>query len=184
LNFRGLPAGKALIQAAGNGAKIANVATVAFMRSVSSRGVAMAVLLAGLFAVVGCSSTEPPSDAAGQGGGGGASGSGGASGADAGATCQSLIADYAAAFEAARTCSPLLTNVQCTQLASSSLQCPNCAVHVNDTTRLDAIRAAFQARTDCLFVPCPAILCVNPGTGGACVASDSGGIGGTCIDVR
>ena len=156
------------------------------MPSVRYRGPATAVMLIGLFGLsAGCSSTEPTRDAAGQGGGGGdsGSGSGGASGSDAGATCQSLIADYATAFEAARTCSPLLTIVQCTHLASPSLQCPNCTVHINDTTRLDQIRAAFQARTDCLFAPCPAILCINPGTSGACVASDSGPAG-QCVDVR
>lgn len=130
-----------------------------------------------------CSSTEPPTDAAAQGGSSGHTGSGGASGADGGATCQSLMEDYAAAFPVARSCSPFLTNVQCTQLASASLQCPNCPVHVNDTTRLDAIRSAFEARTDCPRVPCPAIHCVEPGTSGACVANDSGSAG-SCIDVH
>jgi hypothetical protein len=154
------------------------------MRSISWRNATIGVVLTGLVVVAaGCSSMEPPSDAGGQGGLGGHPGSGGAPGNDAGATCQSLIADYAIAFEAARTCNPLLTVVQCTQLASASLQCPNCPVHVNDTTRLDEIRAAFQARTDCLFAPCPAILCVDPGTSGACAANDSGSAG-SCINAR
>lgn len=162
------------------------------MRPVSRLQLVAVMSLAGLALVwAGCSSMEPPPDGAAQGGSSGHAGSGGAAGAhpgsdagaDGGTTCQSLIADYAAAFQDARTCSPLLTIVQCTHLASASLQCPNCPVHVNDTTRLDAIRAAFEAHTDCIFAPCPAILCVNPGTSGACVANDSGSAG-SCIDVH
>ena len=135
----------------------------------------MAALLA---AAPGCSSTERPGDG-GTGGSGGAGG--GTGGGDAGESCGSLIADYAAAFAAARTCNPFLTNVQCTQLASSSLQCPGCPLHVNDTTRLTAIRAAFEAHTDCLFVPCPAIACIEP-RNGACVSNDSGNQAGSCVD--
>ena len=133
------------------------------------------------WAAPGCSSTQmPESDGGGaQGGQGGQGGSG----SDAGQTCGSLIAAYADAFVAARTCNPILTIVQCDQLASASLQCPDCPIHVNDTSRLDSIRAAFRARTDCPLAPCPAILCVNPGTSGACVANDSGGAG-SCVDVR
>ena len=159
---------------------------MSYMHRVSSLGLMAATVLSGLALMsAGCSSTEPPQDGAAQGGSSGQSGSGGAggTGADAGATCQSLIEDYAAAFQAARSCSPFLTIVQCTQLASPALLCPRCPVHVNDTTRLDAIRAAFQARTDCLIPPCPAILCIDPGTGGACVAND-GGSAGSCVDVR
>ena len=158
------------------------------MRTTSSLGLMAAMLMTSLcLGIGGCSSTQMPADDGGAlgggNGGGGHTGAGGVSGTDAGETCQSLSADYAAAFEAARTCSPFLTNVQCDHLASASLQCPNCPVHVNDTTRVDQIRAAFQARTDCPSAPCPAILCVNPGTSGACVANDSGSAG-SCIDVH
>jgi hypothetical protein len=154
------------------------------MRRLSRLHLLTLIALSGLaLASAGCSSMESPPDGAAQGGSSGHAGSGGAAGADAGTTCGSLIADYAAAFQDARTCSPLLTTVQCTHLASASLQCPSCPVHVNDTTRLDAIRAAFEARTDCIFAPCPALLCVNPGTSGACVANDSGSAG-SCIDVQ
>jgi hypothetical protein len=142
--------------------------------------------LAPTLAGVGCSSTEPPADGGGQRGGAGgtgAAGHAGTSGADAGQTCAALIRDYADAFAEALICSPLLTIVQCTKTASPSLQCPTCQIHVNDTTRLDAIRAAYYARTDCLVVPCPAILCVQPATTGACQANDSGSTG-TCVDVR
>jgi hypothetical protein len=154
------------------------------MRSASSLPLVAAMVLTGLALVsAGCSSTEPPNDAGGSGGSGGHAGSGGAGGPDAGTTCQSLIADYAAAYQEARSCTPGLDNVQCTHLASASLQCPGCGSHVNDTTRLDAIRAAFEARTDCPILPCPAIACIDPGTSGACVANDSGSAG-SCVNVR
>ena len=137
---------------------------------------------------VACSSTAMPGNDGSSSGGaaGSGSGSGGAGGGasvDSGASCQSLIQDYAVAFAEARTCNPFLNTVQCDHLASSSLQCPNCPIHVNSTTSLDAIRAAFQARTDCPSAPCPAILCVNPGVSGQCVPDD-GGSTGHCIDVR
>lgn len=135
----------------------------------------------------GCSSTEPPGDGGGQqggqGGGAGTGGHGGTTGLDAGQSCASLISAYAAAFADAQICNPFLTIVQCTRTASPSLQCPTCVVHVNDTTRLDAIRAAYQASTDCIVTPCPAILCVQPAATGACQASE-GGATGACIDVR
>jgi hypothetical protein len=145
----------------------------------------LALLIATLtVAPAGCSSTEPPGGGGGQQGGGGtgAGGHGGTTGVDAGQSCASLISDYAAAFADAQLCNPFLTIVQCTRTASPSLQCPNCMVHVNDTTRLDAIRAAYQARTDCIVAPCPAILCVLPASG-TCQASDSGATG-TCVDIR
>jgi hypothetical protein len=155
------------------------------MRNGSWLGLVAAVAISGLaLAPTGCSSVGTPGDDGGaQGGSSGHAGSGGTPGTDPGATCQSLVDDYNAAFAEARTCSPLLTVVQCTQLASASLQCPGCRIHVNDTTRLDAIRAEFDARTDCPRVPCPAILCIDPGTSGACVANDSGSAG-SCIDAR
>jgi len=157
------------------------------MQRASCLGLLAVLVLGGAtLAAPGCSSTEPPGhDASAQGGsgsGGQPGGAGGAPGADAGATCQSLIQDYASAFEAARACSPFLSIVQCGHLESSGLQCPGCPVYVNDTTRLDAIRAAFEARTDCPILPCPLFLCVNPGTSGRCVEND-GGPAGTCVGV-
>jgi hypothetical protein len=133
----------------------------------------------------GCSSQESPGDGAGQqgAGGAGAGGHAGNPGTDAGQTCASLISDYAAALAEAQTCSPFLTIVQCTHTVSPSLLCPTCPVPVNDTARLDEIRTAYQARTDCLIAPCPAILCVGPTGTGACQAHD-GGSTGTCVDLH
>ena len=114
---------------------------------------------------------------------GGAPGAGGARGSDGGDPCQGLIDQYAAAFPAARSCNLALNRLTCQQTASPSLQCPGCAVHVDDTKQLDAIRAAYNARTDCLRVPCPAFLCINPGTG-QCQPTDAGSTSGTCVDIR
>jgi hypothetical protein len=133
-----------------------------------------------LLIAAGCSSTVmPPSDAAAAGGAGGG-GTGGQAAHDGGDPCTSLPAAYAQAFVNARSCSPFLDNLQCAQTASASLQCPNCPLHVNDTTVLDQIRATWSA-AHCPPLPCPAILCVAPGTG-ACIAND-GGPTGTCVEV-
>lgn len=138
-------------------------------------------LLLGLTA--GCSSTAMPMDdgaagAPGRGGttgGGGATGSGGASGQDAGNPCESLPALYDAAYQRAIACNPALNSPQCDPLASPSLVCQGCQLHVHDTTELDQIRAQYNA-AHCPPVPCPAIACINPGTG-ACVPVDGGATG-------
>jgi len=91
---------------------------------------------------------------------------------------------HAKAFAAARACSPFLDNIQCTQLADPGLVCASCPTHVNDTTRLDALRAQFEAMPDCPLIKPPCALPNCPTTGmGACVAND-GGPTGTCVDVR
>ena len=159
--------------------------------------------------LAGCSSTVLPADDGGQGGGmsrggnggtagngekggggdggsaglGGAPGLGGATGSDAGDPCQGLVDQYAVAFAAARSCNLALNRVTCGQVASPTLRCPGCSLHVDNTKELDAIRTAYNARTDCWRVPCPAYLCISPGTG-QCQANDGGGTAGTCVDVH
>jgi len=111
-------------------------------------------------------------DAGGQGGAGGGSGGAGGAGGD---TCTQLETQYSAALITARMCTLGATG-QCQALVNTSLSCPGCKLHVNDTTALDAIAAQYQ-QLGCAAVPhaCPAIACINPGTG-ACTAADSGNI--------
>jgi len=136
-------------------------------------GVLLVTLLSAVAAAsAGCSSMESTNDA----GGGGRSGTGSLD------PCQSLLDDYAAAFAAARTCNPFLDNIQCAQRAQPGLLCASCPLVVSDTTRLDAIRAQYEARTDCLRVPCPGphscpIAVIGTGQ---CVAND-GGPTGSCM---
>jgi len=134
----------------------------------------------------GCSSTAMPvpDGAAGAtgsagttGAGGNGAGGGGGGGGGGGDTCAALGVAYDAAYQRAITCSPFVNSVQCAQLASPSLPCPSCMLHVNDTTELDQIRAQYDT-AHCPPVPCPAIACILPGTG-TCVAND-GGATGTC----
>jgi hypothetical protein len=131
-----------------------------------SLGAALAV------AAGGCSSTALPDD------GGGTGGAGGHSGTD----CHALIADYDAALAEARVCNPFLDNLQCTQVVAGGLQCNGCPTHVSDATRLDAIRAQFEAnRVDCPPPACAPIHCPASGEG-QCVADD-GGPTGHCVNV-
>ena len=106
------------------------------------------------------------------GAGGSASGAGGAGGG----TCAALEASYAEAFAAARSCNPQLDNIQCTPTASPSLACNFCQMHVNNTTVLDQLRAAYDA-VPCPPVPCPAIACI-PIAPAACVPNDGGALTG------
>jgi hypothetical protein len=127
-------------------------------------------------------------DGGGQGGGsGGASGgaggvtggaggqAGGGAGGAGGQGCAQFEADYASAFIEARMCDLGATG-QCQPLASTSLSCPGCMIHVNDTTVLDEIKAKYQ-QAGCSAVPhpCPAIACIVPGNG-VCTVANSGNI--------
>jgi hypothetical protein len=109
---------------------------------------------------------------AGRGGATGAAGSGGAGG---GKTCTQLENDYSAAFLTARSCS-LTAKDQCQILVSTSLACPTCKTHVNDDTALAAIKASYdQAGCSAMTHVCPAIACVNPGSG-TCVPINAGDV--------
>jgi hypothetical protein len=79
--------------------------------------------------------------------------------------CTTLENQYAAAYQAARVCSPTMLK-QCEQRASTGLACPNCQGWVNSTAELDAIRAKYDAQ-GCVSCsrPCLAVLCVKLGTG-------------------
>jgi len=96
-----------------------------------------------------------------------------------GKTCQEMIAEYNAAFTEAKMCNPLAASVaaECQATASASLPCGNCVTHVQSTKTLDEIRARWNA-AGCKPGVCPAIACINPGTG-ACMAN---GTSGVCID--
>ncbi len=122
-------------------------------------------------------------------GAGGTSGTGGSAGqgghsADGGVTCAELASEYQAAFPAAEACTPATAN-QCQTLMPLSLNtCSNtCQHYVTDATTLTAIRAQWTDQ-GCGATPvlCPAIaiLCVNPGTAGYCVATDGAAPGGVC----
>jgi hypothetical protein len=98
---------------------------------------------------------------------------------DAGDPCSTLPQQYADALMRAKQCS-LSAGTACQMSADSSLQCPGCTTHVNDTTELAAIRAQYAAAS-CPPTPCPAIACVRPGVG-TCQPAD-GGATGMCVDV-
>jgi hypothetical protein len=109
-------------------------------------------------------------------GGGSAGHAGGGHGghpADAGQTCDELETDYGTALTAARQCSPGSAG-QCQHLVPTSLSCPGCEEYVNDVTRLNTITAEWNDQ-DCGATPhpCPAIACVNPGSG-ACNGNGNG----------
>jgi hypothetical protein len=113
---------------------------------------------------------------AGRGGTTGAAGTGGATGgggAGGGKTCTQLETDYTAALTAAKMCNATAGN-QCQILVSISLACPTCKAHVNDDAQLTALKASYD-QAGCSAMPhiCPAIACVNPGSG-ACVPINSG----------
>jgi hypothetical protein len=107
----------------------------------------------------------------GGGGAGGAVGRGGTGGGDT--TCDDLQTAYAQALMAARQCHSEKPD-QCLVLASTSLACPGCQIHVNDGTKIDALtRQWVEAGCDRLVRVCPAIACIVP-TGAGCVPIDSG----------
>ena len=126
-------------------------------------------------------------------GSGGSPGSGGGGVVDAGSDapdagdpCLALRVEYDAAFKQARMCNLAADapQLQCQATASPSLPCPNCVQHVQSTTKLDEIRARWNAMK-CPSGPCPAIACILPGTG-ACAADSSNPSStvGTCTDLR
>ena len=93
--------------------------------------------------------------------------------ADAGQTCADFETDYGNALAAARQCSPGSPN-QCQHLVPFSLSCPSCKEYVNDVTTLNTITAEWNDQ-DCGATPhpCPAIACVNPGSG-TCTGNGNG----------
>jgi hypothetical protein len=105
--------------------------------------------------------------------GGGRAGSGGAS------SCNELAAEYAELLEEAQVCNPDIDRPQCTVEVQSSLLC-GCPTWANEdnTEAIEAMRQLEKQASDCI-VPCPAILCVAPGTG---LCSTSGGSGGRCVN--
>jgi hypothetical protein len=119
-------------------------------------------------------------------GGGGSTGTGGQGGhsADGGVTCAELASEYQAALPAAEACAPNTAN-QCQTLMPLSLNnCSStCQHYVTDATTLIAIRAQWTDQ-GCGSTPvlCPdlAVLCLNPGTAGYCVATDGAAPGGVC----
>jgi hypothetical protein len=89
--------------------------------------------------------------------------------ADAGDICQActgFVTEYANAIRKEQACNPTAPN-QCLKQTPGQLTC-GCPVWVTTTVLSDDVRARFQA-AGCLkcfrFTACPAIACVNPGTG-------------------
>jgi hypothetical protein len=83
--------------------------------------------------------------------------------------CNALLAEYAEAVRKEQACNPMATS-QCLKQTPNRLVC-GCSVWVNTTVLSDEVRMRFQAAgcQKCTsMVACPAIACVNPGTG-ACV---------------
>src|SRR6185312_15233411 len=100
--------------------------------------------------------------AGGQVGSGGHTGSGGRAGSSGGAgkSCSQLETDYSDALATAKSCT-LGAPDQCKQLVDTSISCPGCKVHVNDTTDLDALTARWtDAGCAQTRAPCPAIACI------------------------
>ena len=103
-------------------------------------------------------------------------GTGGTPIVDAGEICKTLTVEYEAALAEARRCNPGANALQCQATAPYSLPCPSCSTHVQDASKLTAIRARWNA-SGCKGGICPAIACVLPGMG-VCIPTDGGG--GTC----
>jgi hypothetical protein len=86
------------------------------------------------------------------------------------AACNAFITEYANAIRKEQVCNPTAPN-QCLKQTPGQLTC-GCPVWVTSTVLSDDVRTRFQAAgclTKCFrFIACPAIACVNPGTG-ACV---------------
>jgi hypothetical protein len=79
-------------------------------------------------------------------------------------TCLSLEQDYQVAVKADQKCFNGVAG-QCAKQVPGGLQC-GCPVWVNSTVATDAIRKRFNdAGCNRCIHPCPAIACVNPGTG-------------------
>lgn len=122
----------------------------------------------------------------GQGGAAGhASGGQGGQSVDSGISCADLASEYAAATPAAEACTPGATN-QCQTLMPLTLGiCTGCDHYVNDATTLKAIQAQWTAQgcnisTALIACPLAAIACINPGSPGNCIATDSAAPGGVC----
>jgi hypothetical protein len=100
------------------------------------------------------------------------SGGSGVTSSDAAETCQQLISDYEAALVEAKRCNPALNSLQCEATAPTSLPCGGCVTHVHDASMLTDIRSKWQA-AGCKSGLCPAIACIQPGSG-SCMLVDGG----------
>jgi hypothetical protein len=79
-------------------------------------------------------------------------------------TCPALNQDYQVAVKADQQCSPGVAG-QCAKQVPGSLMC-GCPVWVNTTLATDSIRKRFMdAGCSRCIRACPAIACINPGTG-------------------
>ena len=116
-------------------------------------------------------------------GGHGGGGQGGQS-VDSGVSCAELANEYSAALPAAEACTAGAAN-QCQQLVSISLSvCTGCQHYVTNATTLNAIRTQWTNQgcdqpTGTIVCPLAAVLCINPGTAGACAGTD-GSPNGIC----
>ena len=114
----------------------------------------------------------------------GAFDAGAPAGPDGGETCQQLALDYAAAVNAAQTCTPGAPN-QCQGYAQSTV--PGSAepcgctlfVSVNDPS---VVKDPWQRWGRQCAPPCAGVICPPPPPPGVCVPVDSGGpTGGICL---
>lgn len=154
--------------------------------------VAWLALCAALASCGGKSESGGSGGASGAGGGTGATGAtgGGGTGATGGtggstATCDMLESAYAAALAEAKTCNPVLSSLQCTQVVDTELPCP-CTTYVNPANaaavaKLASLRAEFDQKQCMEGIACPAIACIPPQSGG-CEPNDPGTGGGHCVD--
>ena len=116
-------------------------------------------------------------------GGHGGGGQGGQS-VDSGVSCAELANEYSAALPAAEACTAGAAN-QCQQLVSISLSvCTGCQHYVTNATTLNALRTQWTNQgcdqpTGTVICPLAAVLCINPGTAGACAGTD-GSPNGIC----
>ena len=116
-------------------------------------------------------------------GGHGGGGHGGQT-VDSGVSCAELANEYSAALPAAEACTAGAAN-QCQQLVPITLSvCSGCQHYVTDATTLNAIRTQWTNQgcdqpTGTIVCPLAAILCINPGTAGACAGAD-GSPNGIC----
>jgi hypothetical protein len=81
----------------------------------------------------------------------------------------------------AKRCNPTLNRPPCQQPADTSLPCAGCKTWVDDKQPLDDVRQKWKdAGCDKIHRFCPAIACVNPGSG-ICLAKAGGS--GMCMSV-
>ena len=121
----------------------------------------------------------------GNGGTGGSPGSAPGTGGGAPSSCDALVAQYAAAVAAARTCTPGSPG-QCQQVVDENLAvCGSCQINVNDASQTAAIEQAWRAagcadRPD--QPPCGMIACQSAVTDVCVAASDGKGTCSSALD--